>query len=219
MVSFGKFRRKSIGQKKDPIRTLLNVFIFCLIWAGLWFICLNISPYIKFVTYFSKQVLFFRNDIPSQLLLVIFGTCLWGILQFLQILPILLFSSEKFMKAIIDKSNGRSAIKINDNDQPVMQKLKGAYNALPTSFISNLERWCVVSYILDFYVNSTVNPPLIGGWSVLGNLLLYGRFEIVDWKNIFLNLQTIFAVEFIVFMLIWTLSLIAAFNDDVQPQR
>jgi hypothetical protein len=219
MVSFGRFRRRSTGQKKDPVRTLLNIFIFCLIWAGLWFICLNIAPYIKFVTAFSKQVVFFRNDLPSQTLLVIFGTCFWAILQFLQLFPILLFSSEKFMKTMIDRSNARSPVKINEHDEPIVQKMKGAYNALPTSFVANLERWCVISYLLDFYVNCSINSPLIGGWNVLGNMLLYGRFELLDWKNIFLNLQTIFAVELIVFMLIWTLSLIAAFNDNVQPQR
>ncbi|MBW4668398.1 MAG: hypothetical protein KME60_13470 [Cyanomargarita calcarea GSE-NOS-MK-12-04C] len=202
-------------QRLDKTRALLNVFIFCLLIAGLWFVCLNVSPYIKFVTILSQGVFKFDSNLASLSILLIFGTCFWAILQFLQLFPILLFSSEKFMKSLITKSDTRQKVNIRDGDEAVVVKMKTVYNALPVSFVANLEKLCVVSYLIDFMVNSIINSPIKGGIEMIGDMLLYGRFELINWGNVFLNLQTIFAVEFIVLMLIWTFSLLSA----TQPQR
>lgn len=197
-------------RRRDNTRVLLNAFIFCLIIAGLWFICLNITPYIKFVTILSKGVFNFDNNIASKGILLIFGVCFWAILQFLQLFPILLFSSEQFMRSLIIKSDTRQKINVRDGDEPVVVKLKTVYNALPTSFVANLEKLCIVSYLIDFLVNSIINPPVKGGFEVVGDVLLYGRFDLINWGNVFLNLQTIFAVELIALMLLWTFSLLSA---------
>lgn len=143
-------------------------------------------------------------------MLLIFGICFWAILQFLQLFPILLFSSESFMKSLIAKSDTRQKVVVKDGDEPVVVKLKSAYNALPTSFVTNLEKLCIVSYLIDFLVNSIINSPIKGGFQLLGDVLMYGRFDLINWGNVFLNIQTIFAVEFIVLMLIWTFSLLSA---------
>jgi hypothetical protein len=215
MVSFGRFRRRIVA-RKDPARTLLNIFVLCLMMAGMWFVCLNIAPYVKFVESFSRQVLRFGNDPVAKGILFSFGCSLWAILQFLQLFPILLFSNEKFMKTLIDKSDKRQKVVLKETDEPIVSKLKTAYNALPTSFVANLEKWCVISYLLDFYINCTINSPIRGGFEVIGDMLLYGRFELLNWANILLNIQTIFAVEFIILMLIWSLGVIVRLrNDDV----
>jgi hypothetical protein len=212
----GNFRhRNSYGRKRTRVRLLLNTFTFCLITAGLWFICLNVTPYIKFVNYFSQQMFSFDKSLVSEGILLIFGVCFWAIIQFLQLFPILLFSSEKFMKSLIDRSEDRQKVFVKTSDEPIVGKLKTAYNALPTSFVANLEKWCVISYILDFYINCTINPPIKGGFDLLGDMLLYGRFELLNWTNILLTLQTIFAVEFVVLMLIWSFSLLTVLNDNV----
>lgn len=211
---FSRFRNNSRRQN-NPAKLLLNLFSFSLICAGLWFITINIVPYIKFVTYFSKQVIGFPDSVISGFMLFVFGVSFWAILQFLQLFPLLLFSNENFMRQIINRSDTRKKVSVKDNDEAMLRRIKVAYNALPTSYISNLEKWCVVSYLLDFYINCTTNPPIKGGFEVLGDMLLYGKFELLDWANILLNLQTVFAVEFVVLMLIWSAGLIRSFNDNV----
>lgn len=208
------FRRNSRRQG-NPAKLLLNLFSFSLICAGLWFIAINIIPYIKFVTYFSKQVIGFSDNIISGFMLLVFGVSFWAILQFLQLFPILLFSNESFMRQVIRRADSRQKVTLKDNDDAMLKRIKTAYNALPTSYISNLEKWCVVSYLLDFYINCTTNPPIKGGFTVLGDMLLYGKFQLLDWANILLNLQTVFAVEFVVLMLIWSSGLIRSINDNV----
>jgi hypothetical protein len=204
-----------VPRRRDNTRALLNAFVFCLLTAGLWFICVNIAPYVKFVTILSRQVLKFDNNLISQGMLLIFGTCFWAILQLLQLFPVLLFSSESFMKSLITKSDTRQRVSVKETDEPVMVKIKTAYNALPTSFVANLQKLCIVSYLIDFLVNSIINSPIKGGLQLLGEVFMYGRFDLINWGNVFLNLQTIFAVELIVLMLIWTFSLLSAMQ---QPQ-
>jgi hypothetical protein len=204
-----------VPRKRDNTRALLNAFIFCLLVAGLWFICLNVAPYVKFVTILSRQIFKFDSNLISQGMLLIFGICFWAILQFLQLFPILLYSSSSFMKSLIKTSDNRQKASVKDTDEPVMVRIKTAYNALPVSFISNLEKLCVVSYLIDILVNCIINSPIKGGLQLLGDVFMYGKFDLISWRNLFLNLQTVFAVELIVLMLLWTFSLLAA----MQPQE
>jgi hypothetical protein len=201
-------------RRRNNTRALLTTFIFCLLVAGLWFICLNIAPYVKFVTILSTQVIKFDSNLISQGTLLLFGICFWAILQFLQLFPILLYSSSPFMKSLITTSDNRHKAAIKDTDEPVMIKIKTAYNALPVSFVSNLERLCVASYFIDFSVNCIINSPIRGGIQMLGDVFMYGKFNLINWGNLFLNLQTVFAVEFIVLMLLWTFSLLSAMQSQ-----
>lgn len=203
-------RYQTRPHRRNNTRALLNAFVFCLLVAGLWFICLNITPYVKFVTILSRGVFNFDSNFISEGMLLIFGICFWAILQFLQLFPILLFSSESTMKSLIASSDTRQKVTIKDGDDPIVVKLKTAYNALPTSIVANLEKLCLVCYLIDILVNSIINSPVRGGLQLLGDVLMYGRFDLINWGNVFLNIQTIFAVELIVLMLIWTFSLLSA---------
>jgi hypothetical protein len=196
----------------------LKVLYWCLIISGVWFAFLNISPYAKAVGILSSKninsaFLSFVRFIPilGNLLIALgtgiqwlLGTALWGVIQIIEVLPVIIYNHEDFLSTMIKSADSHSKHNIKDDDDPALKMMKKLYNALPVSIVGNLETLKLITYTVDFFICTTVYAPVRSGkfsdflW-VLGT----GQWQKLQWDNILLAFITLFAIEVIVQLIIW----------------
>ncbi|MBN3924608.1 hypothetical protein [Nostoc sp. NMS4] len=134
----------------------------------------------------------------------ILGTLLWGVIQIIEVLPLILYNHEGFMQQVISNVDSRSRYEIKQSDDPTLAMLKRTYNALPISVVSNLERLKIVTYTVDFLICITVYSPVASGkFSDFFWYLGTGQWNKFDYANLSLALITLFAIEVIVSLIIW----------------
>ncbi|MBD2492609.1 hypothetical protein [Aulosira sp. FACHB-615] len=201
--------------KQDP---WLSTLYWALVVAGLWFAYLNIQPYEKIVGLLSGKTL---NSAFLQIISIIpiingiaaiigkgvtwiLGTILWACIQIIEVLPLVLYNNESFVRAAIASADSRSRYQIKDEDDPTLKMLKRVYNSLPTSVISNLEQLKIFTYTIDFLICITVYSPVQSGkFADFFFVLATGQWGKLDWLNLLLAGVTLFAIEVIVSLIIW----------------
>jgi hypothetical protein len=197
-----------------------NKFVKVLYWlcvaAGIWFAFLNINPYAQAV----KLVI--RNSTSDSSLIQIIamipivngfaallgsamhwliGLILWGIIQTIEVFPILLKRDRAFMRVIISENQGAEKFKVDAKDDPALAALKGWYNRFPTLTMNNARNLALLTYAIDFLICTVVYPPCKGGFGQLMFILVSGQWTRLDWGNIALLMITLFAIEIIINLL------------------
>lgn len=204
--------------KKKKEIDWLKVLYWGLIIAAFWFAYLNIQPYEKMVRMLSGKVinqafLYLISSIPvingiaaifAGSITWILGAVLWGVIQIIEVLPVILYSHEKFVVTMISSADSHSKYQISEEDDPALRMLKKTYNHLPTSVISNLEMLKIFTYTIDFLICVTVYSPVSSGkFSDFFFVLATGQWNKLDYLNLILALTTLFAIEIIVGLIIW----------------
>lgn len=219
---------KPRGSKKN---IWLRLLYWGLVAAAIWFAYLNIQPYEKAVAFLSgKSVnaaflavvswIPIINGIVATLakgITWIFGTILWGIIQIIEVLPLILYNHEGFVANMIAKADGGHRYQEKDSDDPTLKMLKRIHNGLPTSIISNLETIKIFTYTVDFLICIFVYSPVASGnFSDFFFVLATGQWSKLDYGNLMLVLITLFAIEVIVSLIIWIGKLSYAFQESTR---
>jgi hypothetical protein len=209
--------RDSSSKAKIP-QLWLKVLYWCLVISAVWFAYLNIQPYAVAVGYLSGRTInqaFLRlisiipiiNGIAASLgtgIQWILGTVLWGVIQIIEVLPLILYSHKSFLTTMISDADSASRYQLKENDDPTLKMLKRTYNALPTSVVANLETLKVFTYTLDFLICITVYSPVKSGkfqdffWAIAT-----GQWSKIVYENLILAVVTLFAIEIIISLIIW----------------
>jgi hypothetical protein len=203
---------------KSKTNPWLRLLYWGLVIAGIWFAYLNIQPYERAVSFLggkatSSAFTSLVAAIPlvnglaaifSKSLSWILGAILWGVIQIIEVLPLILYNNEKFIEKIVSEADGRSRYQEKDIDDPTLKMLKRTYNHLPISVVSNLEVLKIFTYTVDFLICLTVYSPVATGKiSDLIFILATGQWGKLDYGNLALALVTLFAIEVIVALIIW----------------
>lgn len=196
---------------------IIQILYWLSVCAGLWFSYLNVFPY-------SEATKFVLNSVSDNVLYRVLlslpmvgaalnfvsltahwliGTILWGTIQLCELLPIILRRDRAFLRMVIADSEAHQQFSIRPNDDPFTKRLKGLYNRLPVSVISNSRYWALGAYTVDFLICVSVYPPTQGGFGDLMFVLMTGQWLLLDWKNLVMIGVSLFAVEAIVMFLLW----------------
>lgn len=203
--------------KKSP-HLWLRVLYWGLVGAAIYFAYLNIAPYVRAVEFLggktvSQAFIYLISVIPivngiasiiGRGITWILGAMLWGVIQIIEVLPLILYSHEGFMQQVISATDSRSKYQVKDDDDPTLAMLKRTYNALPISIVSNLETLKIATYTVDFLICITVYSPVASGnffdffW-----ILATGQWGKLDYANLALAIITLLAVEVIISLIVW----------------
>jgi hypothetical protein len=210
----------------------LAVLYWGLVASGIWFAYLNIQPYEKAVAFLSSKVinsafLYIISAIPivngivaifARSITWILGTILWGVIQIIEVLPLVLYNNESFMANMISSADSRAKYIEKESDDPTLRMLKRTYNHLPTSVVSNLEILKIFTYTIDFLICITVYSPVQSGkFSDFFFVLATGQWNKLDYGNLALALVTLFAIEVIISLIIWVGKLNTAIAEASKP--
>jgi len=175
-----------------------------------YFCLLNISPYQIGIEKLSTPIKGYMGGgifpVPGWMASsVSFGvaTLLWGCIQLIELLPLLIKEDHRFLEVLIRTSSTSSRFDISNGDDPVLVGLKKVYNRIPLRLIRNLYRMQVFTYVVDFLVVVTVYPPSTT-FSAFIRSLIFGQFEQINWLNLALSGVTLFSVEILVLGLIYS---------------
>lgn len=139
----------------------------------------------------------------STMFSVVAMVVLYGFLQLLELSDVLLRNSpqslDRFIVGLGLKS--QSNYQINENDAPIVQALKQAYNSYGESFFESLFWFKICAYFFDLIFCCVVQPPLIGGWGRFSIFTIAPMMSDIDFRAIASNIVTLFAVE--IFVVIW----------------
>lgn len=220
---------KNKTSRQPKPNTWLRLLYWGLVATGFWFAYLNIQPYERAVAYLSGKTV---NSAFASLIAVIpvingiaaifaksitwiLGTILWGVIQIIEVLPLVLYNHEKFVANIITSADSRNKYAEKETDDPTLRMLKRTYNSLPTSVISNLEILKIFTYTFDFLICITVYSPVASGkFSDFFFIIATGQWNKLDYGNLALALVTLFAIEVIVSLIIWVGKLTYAIQES-----
>lgn len=195
---------------------IIKVLYWLCVAAGIWFAFLNINPYSQAVRLvinssggsFIKVV----SGIPvingfalifTTAIHWIIGFILWGIIQTIEIFPMILKRDRAFMKVIISENMSADKFKISKDEDPALIALKSWYNRFPTLTINSARNLALFTYAIDFTICSVVYPPSKEGFGQFLFYLMTGQWMLFDWANISLLMITLFAIEVIIKLLFW----------------
>ncbi|BAZ39445.1 hypothetical protein NIES4101_53980 [Calothrix sp. NIES-4101] len=208
---FNRYRRV---RPKLNFAALFKFFYFCLCVVGMYFIVFNVAPYYEMMVRLNQLILNIETKAEwEKIIVALVAFTFWAIIQLIELFPLLMMRNSTFLKRIIDKANAITKYKVEADDNATVKSMKLAYNNLPVSFLRDLRVACVVTYVVDFLINSFVNPPIKGGANSAWRIV-FGRWDLIDWGNIYINVQTVLAVEAVVIGLLWTGILIQAFRHE-----
>ncbi|HEY9665262.1 MAG TPA: hypothetical protein V6C91_00570 [Coleofasciculaceae cyanobacterium] len=205
-------------KKKKTPQKWLRILYWGLVGCGIYFAYLNIAPYARAVEFLggrtvSQAFLYLISVIPivngiaaiiGRGITWLLGAMLWGVIQIIEVLPLILYNHEGFMQQVISNADSRAKYQIKDTDDPTLAMLKRTYNALPISVVSNLEKLKIATYTVDFLICITVYSPVESGkFSDFFWVLATGQWGKLDYGNLALALITLFAIEIIVSLIIW----------------
>lgn len=204
--------------KRFQANKIVKVLYWLCVAAGIWFAFLNINPYAQAVKLVVRD-----STSDSSLVQIIamipivngfaallgsamhwlIGLILWGIIQTIEVFPILLKRDRAFMKTIINENNQAEKFKVDAKDDPALAALKIWYNRFPTLTMSNARNLALFTYAIDFLICTIIYPPCKGGFGQLMFILVSGQWTGLDWGNIALLMITLFAIEIIINLLFW----------------
>jgi hypothetical protein len=209
--------RATNSNTKIP-RLWLRILYWGLVASAIWFAYLNIQPYAVAVSYLSGKganasfikfisIIPVINGIAATIgtgIIWILGTILWGTIQIIEVLPLILYSHESFLSTVIGNADSRSRYQVKEGDDPTLSMLKKTYNALPTAIISNLEVLKIFTYTVDFFICITVYSPVASGkFQDFFWVLATGQWNKLIYENLILAIVTLFAIEVIISLIIW----------------
>jgi hypothetical protein len=178
---------------------------------------MNINPYVVAIKMVAPQIQtadFMRlmsyipiiNGIANAIgesIYWIIGAIFWGIIQLIEILPIILYQHGGFLKEVLSGAESHQNYAVKDGDDPTLKALKATYNLLPIAFIKNLDRLRVFTYTVDALVCLSVYSPVDTGklqdffW-----VIATGQWNRINYMNLVLSFFTLFAIEAILYLIL-----------------
>jgi hypothetical protein len=221
--------RPTSATQKNKLQKWLRTLYWGLVLSGIYFAYLNIQPYEQAVRFLGGKVvnqsfIYLVSVIPiinaianfiGKGVTWILGTLLWGVIQIIEVLPLILYNHEGFIQRVISDADSRSKYPTKDDDDPTLAMLKRTYNALPISLVANLERLKIITYVVDFLICITLYSPVASGrFTDFFWFLASGQFGKLDYGNVALAFVTLFAIEIIISLIIWVGKLSYAIKDS-----
>jgi hypothetical protein len=212
----GSSRSQKESKKiKFDTKAFLRIFYWLCVAATAWFAYMNIAPYaaivkLGMVKTTSDGLLRAIGMIPvingiaaiiGGSIHFIIGTILWGVIQTMEVLPLVLKRDPAFIKEVVTHSDGHSKYQEKEGDDPVLANLKRYYNAFPTLAIKQAKNMMLFAYTVDLLICITVYPPCNGGVGRLMFILTTGQWQLLNYTNIIFLLVTLFIVEFMLKLL------------------
>lgn len=196
--------------KGKKVRRALFISGYVLLgFTGAIVIYLNLQPYIGGMLFLGQSIgeqplADFLTSIPilggalggvGYAVGVVAGILLWATIQLFEILGMLLFGTPDTLELLIAGLQGAEQMEIDDDDLPVVKRLKRQFNDLPHKWMRDVSLLGLAAYIVDFWLCFTFYPPVEGG---LEMFFKAGLASDIDWGNAVLMAVTMFAVEGIV---------------------
>jgi hypothetical protein len=182
------------------------IFLF-LFTMGIGFIMLmNCQPWLQLAVQLTKQI----TIIPFVESLVkipflggwiewfavniarILGVVMWGIVQFIQIVPMLV-KDPAILESWIEAWNNR-AYETRDDGSGV-DRLKKAYNNIPSDWMESLEKYLGYAYAIEAIVCFLRFPPYEGGMDAILSDAPNWDSSLIDWWNLVFFVVTMFGFE------------------------
>ncbi|BBD59475.1 hypothetical protein NIES2109_22620 [Nostoc sp. HK-01] len=195
--------------KPFSIKPFADLLYVLAIAAAGYFAFLNISPYVKAVHYLGGSlpdisIISWLTALPligwifaifGRLFPWIVGVVLWGVLQILQVAPILIKHDKEFMRAVLREYSLHGRYAPSQDDDRTQRAIKRALNAIPGASFKNIVYGCLFSYVVDTLICYASYPPVDGGIGKLLYVLITGQWQLINWGNVFLLSVTVFVVE------------------------
>lgn len=207
--------KKEKKRIKIDTKTFLRVFYWLCVAATAWFAYMNIAPYAAIVKLgmiktMSSGILQVLGMIPvvngiaaiiGASIHFIIGSILWGVIQTMEVLPIVLKRDPAFIKEVVTHSEGHSKYQEKEGDDPVLANLKRYYNAFPTLAIKQAKNMMLFAYTIDLLICVAIYPPCNGGLGRLMFILTTGQWQLLNYTNLIFLAVTLFIIEFMLKLL------------------
>jgi hypothetical protein len=187
-----------------------------------WFASMNIAPYkalldgagLEMIRNGLVQFLFWLPLIGGMIrnlgsgVAWIAGSMVWGLIQSVEVIPGVLWRSEKFLRAVTAASDRNSHTAVRGEDGNFIKSAKQQLNRFVNAFLRNMWMYSIVAYLIDFAICVWYYPLIPGvSWDKAATLLMLGQWKRVNMNNVWGVFATLFAVEIVIHVLItiWTL--------------
>jgi hypothetical protein len=131
------------------------------------------------------------------------GFLLWGLLQGLQMLPVIIMDDPESLLVLMSWIARFKGIAYKKDDTAALRQLKQQFNAIPMNWLESAQQARSVSYIVDAVLCFGFYPPIVGGYERLGVVLSAPTIADIDWRNVAASIAAMFGVE--VLYKIWKL--------------
>jgi hypothetical protein len=153
---------RSRGKRTAGLTTAKLLYWLC--WAAFfWFAYLNVNPYAQAASFIlasisdNTLVQWFLSwpligPLLASLALAahwIIGLIVWGVIQTIEVLPIILHHDRRFMRTVIAENGKAQRFAIAEDDSPTIRSLKKWYNLFPSLVVSKTRKWRKVTYAID----------------------------------------------------------------------
>lgn len=188
------------------MKIMNRIFVF-LFTAGIGFMMLmNVQPWLQLAEQLTKQITiipfldslvgipflggwieFFAVNLARFL-----GLILWGIIQFIEIVPMLV-KDPAILEAWIEAWQNRSYQLKNDGSG--VDRMKRDYNNIPGDWLKSLSAYRAIAYGIETLVCFLRFPPYEGGMSAILEDAPNWDSSLIDWWNLVFFLVTMFGFE------------------------
>lgn len=172
-----------------------------------WLMLLNAQPWLKFadmaapmigtIPFFSTLVkipyLGGWIEFASANLAAITGVSAWGLIQFCEILPIVL-DKELIVGNLIRNWQGVD-YDVSKEKNDAVKKLKVAFNKLPTEDIEALEIYRAWAYVAEFIGCTVLYLPYEGGFRAFADDTPAWDWDSILWGNLLMIPVSMFGFE------------------------
>jgi hypothetical protein len=185
-----------------------------------WLMLLNCQPWLKFAEYTAPlmtKVPFLEALVRIPFLggwieflasnaVAVAGIVAWGVIQFLQILP-MAYDRETIYSSLIKNWQGRQFNTDTEKNEG-LRKLKEAYNSLATEDVEALNKYRMWAYIAELIATLWLYMPYQEGFTGLVDDFPALDVDSILWGNVLMIPITMFGFEilFKVVLRIWRLS-------------
>ena len=184
-----------------------------------WLMLLNCQPWLKFAEYaepMMTRIPFIESLIRVPYLggwiefiasnaVAVVGVIAWGVIQFLQILP-MAYDRENIYAGLIKQWQGKQ-FDTDKEKNAALKKLKEAYNALATEDVDALNTYRMWAYLAELTATLWIYLPYQDGLSGLSNDWPALDVDSILWGNVLMIPITMFGFEvlFKVVLRVWRL--------------
>jgi hypothetical protein len=188
---------------------MVRLIRFCAMFAIGSLIFANIKPYINIIGWLGSGlgdmgIVPLLMQIPpvrwalttgAAFTTFIAGFLLWGLLQGLQMLPVLMKRNPEALLVLMGWLSKFKGVAYADSDSAALRQLKQQFNAIPVQWLEDAQQARAIAYIVDAVLCFGFYPPIVGGYDRLGVVMFAPSPADIDWRNICASLAAMFGVE------------------------
>lgn len=174
------------------MKSLNRIFLF-LFTMGIGFLMLmNVQPWLQLAEQLTKQITiipFIESLVKIPFLggwiewfalniARILGLVLWGIVQFIEVIPMLV-KDPQILEGWIEAWNNR-AYEVRGDGSSV-DRLKKTYNSIPSDWVESLNKYRAAAYAVETVVCFLRFPPYEGGMAAVLDDMPNWDSNLIDW--------------------------------------